>query len=193
MSLIDDILSLRGGLVVPNTNVQWDPPPKTKPISVDSRDIKVYGPNEIPIPAYQFSFEVDGRVVALFQKFGGMRVERAVEPYTEGGMNERTLEFPGQISYAHVTLESGLCSSNFFWDWMKAGQYAGLAYTKNFTLAQRRPSSKTDEYWEVVREWFFINAFPVAWEVSDLSVDDDSSIAVETLELTFDYFELYTS
>jgi phage tail-like protein len=193
---VDNInLGIPAGLVTPYKEVPWKksdlPIVPQQGIQRSQEDLGKYLTQEEPIPAYQFSFEVDDVVVALFQKFGGMRIERAVEAFTEGGVNDCTVELPGQISYAHVTLESGLCSSRFFWNWMKAGQYQGYAYKKSFTLAQRRPSTEDGEYWKVVRQWFFINAYPVAWSISDLSVDDDSSIVIESLELTFDYFELY--
>jgi phage tail-like protein len=148
---------------------------------------------EFPIPVYQFSLEIGGEVVALFQSFNGMSVSREVEPYNEGGQNDYGLEFPGQVSYAHVTLETGLSSSDFFWKWMMHGRQEGCARAMNFFLVQRRPfpgrSSDAMPVYEEVKRWSFHNAFPVSWSISDLNVDETESIVIETLELSFDYFE----
>jgi len=179
MSLISKISELRGGIVIPSTRANWTPPAMATPNG--SYD-------ELPFPTYQFSVEIDGVVVALFQKFTGMEIKRETVGLTEGGRNEHTLEFPGQVSYGHVTLESGQSSSKFFWDWMMAGQYAGWSKVRNFTVAQRKPSKDATKYWEVGREWFFINAFPAAWKISDFDVSDSKSIIIESLELSFDYF-----
>lgn len=144
----------------------------------------------LPIPAYQFSIEIGSDTVALFQKVSGMSVKRDIDPLTVGGMNNCTYEFPGHISYGHITLETGLTSSDFFWNWMTAGQYDGWSYIKHFTLVQRRPNKRSPRpTWEEVRRWNFINAFPVSWRIGDLSQGDASSIVIESLELSFDFFE----
>jgi phage tail-like protein len=146
---------------------------------------------EIPIPIYQFSIEIGDAVVALFQSLNGMSVSREVEPLNEGGVNHYGYEFPAQVSYAHVTFETGLSSSDFFWKWMMAGQYDGRAQVFDFFLVQRRSAPDgTSPIYEEVRRWNFHNAFPVSWSISDLNVDESENIVIETLELSFDYFEL---
>jgi phage tail-like protein len=147
--------------------------------------------NEIPVPIYQFSIEIDGDVIALFQSMNGMSVSREVEPLNEGGVNHYGYEFPGQVSYAHVTFETGLSSSDFFWKWMMAGHLDGRAQSMDFFLVQRRSApSGTSPIYEEVKRWNFHNAYPVNWSISDLNVDGTENIVIETLELSFDYFEL---
>lgn len=162
---------------------------KKEPIA-PLRDIEEY-----PIPIYQFSIVMDGEVVALFQSLSGMTIQREVVPLTEGGKNDATHEFPGQVSYEHVTFESGLTSSDFFWKWMMEGAIGGYVHKKDFDLIQRRPNPNysggaDEEIWEVAKTWNFFNAFPVSWKISDLSIDDSEKIVMESLELTFDYFTL---
>ncbi len=148
---------------------------------------------EYPVPGYQFSVMVDGKIVAFFQNVTGMAAKREVEPLTEGGLNNYTYEFPGHVSYEHITLEVGLTSSKFFWEWMMDGQFDGYAQAKSITLIQRRPnpsiSDKDKEIFKEVHRWVFVNAFPVSWKLSDLTLDDSEKIVIETLELSFDYFE----
>jgi phage tail-like protein len=141
---------------------------------------------EMPIPAYQFSIEFGTDTMALFQNISELEVKRETETVIEGGLNAYAYEFPGHISYSHITLETGFTSSDFFWKWMMDGQLGGWIQSKNFTLVQRRPSPNK---YETVRKWNFVNAYPVKWKISDLSADSQK-IAIEKLELTFDYFEM---
>ncbi len=148
---------------------------------------------EFPVPIYQFSIEMSGKTVALFQSVSGMEVKRKIEPLDVGGQNDYGLEFAGQVSFSHITLEVGLTSSDFFWKWMMGGTSLGFGVSKNFTLVQRRPNpelSKDPTIFPVLKRWEFTNAFPVGWKISDLSLDDSSKIVVESLELSFDYFQL---
>jgi phage tail-like protein len=146
---------------------------------------------ELPVPAYQFSVEIDGDVVAFFQSVSGLAVQRKVEPQPEGGRNDYVLELPGPLSYGHVTLEVGLTSSKAFWDWMMSGRYDGKVSKKDIFLTQRRPNPivGVPTFLEAKR-WSLNQAFPVSWKLSSLSVDTTQKIAIETLELAFQYFEL---
>jgi len=151
--------------------------------------------DEIPIPIYQFVVEIDDVTVALFQNVSGMSFSREVEPLTVGGENDFGREFPGHVSYGHITFEVGLSSSDFFWKWMKAGDLGGYAVAKNFTLVQRRPNpdgaSAPEDIFQVIKSWDFYNAFPVSWKISNLGIDNSQNIVIETLELSFDYFNMY--
>lgn len=144
---------------------------------------------EYPIPIYQFSIDVDGNIVALFQRVAGMSVSRGTESVAVGGENFFGREFPGQISFGHITFEAGLSSSTFFWDWMMTGQFEGRAHSLAFALIQRRPNPKGGTP-VGVKLWNFVNAFPVSWKISDLKIDNSQSIVIESLELSFDYFYL---
>jgi phage tail-like protein len=146
---------------------------------------------EYPVPVYQFSVEIADKTVALFQSVSGLSVTRAVDPLSVGGENNFGREFPGHITYGHITLQVGLTSSDFFWKWMMGGQFDGSALAKDFTLVQRRPNPDGDDpIFAEVKRWNFKNAFPVNWKISDLSLDNSQKIVMESLELSFDYFEL---
>ena len=69
---------------------------------------------EFPVPIYQFSIEMDGKTMALFQSVSGMEVKRKIDEIEIGGQNDHGREFPGRFSYSHITLEVGLTSSDFF-------------------------------------------------------------------------------
>ena len=146
---------------------------------------------EFPAPAYQFSIEIeDDHPVAFFQTVSGLSVQRKVDPIPEGGQNEYVQELPGPLTYGHLTLEVGLTSSTMFWNWMMQGQSDGMVDKKDFFLIQRHPNPEKIPVFSQVKRWSFHQAFPVSWKLSSLSADSTQKIAIETLELSFLYFEL---
>jgi phage tail-like protein len=160
-------------------------PEKFAPINVTD--------GELPIPIYQFSVLMDDVTVALFQNVKGMSVNRSVDPLTVGGENNFGREFPGHVSFGHITFEVGLSSSDFFWKWMSAGDLDGYALAREFSLVQVRPNPDAEgsDIFQVVKTWDFFGAFPVSWKISDLAISNSTNIVIETLELSFDYFTLY--
>ena len=168
----------------------------TKMVELDLTPLKI-DYEGIPVPIYHFKVDFGTATVALFQNVTGMSFSREVEPLTVGGENDFGREFPGHVSYGHITFEVGLSSSEFFWKWMKAGDLGGYALAKNFTLVQRRPqpdpekASDPEKIFQDVKRWDFFNAFPVSWKISDLGIDNSQNIVIETLELSFDYFNMY--
>lgn len=162
---------------------------KATPKDVDSFSVlPLKDINEFPIVNYQFAIKIDGSddPVALFQKISGMTVTRAIDELTEGGFNEYTMEFPREFGYNHIIFESGLSSSDFFYKWMMYGKEQGFALGKNFVLEQRFANKPIEE----PKSWAFDGAFPVRWSISDLDVTNSNSIVIETLELSFNTFEL---
>jgi phage tail-like protein len=142
---------------------------------------------DFPIPSRRIILELGGKPVGLFESISGMSVKRDTVSFTEGGQNEMGVELPGPISYGHVKLKAGLTSTDFFFNWMVEGQYAGYANNQSkmeLKLNRHTPDGASEEY----LTWAFINPFPVAWSISDLSVTDSKSIVIETLEISFDYF-----
>jgi phage tail-like protein len=140
--------------------------------------------SDIPLPHYYFAVEIDGVTVALFQKVSSIVVARKTDEITEGGFHEHTLEFPKHFSYNHIKFEVGMASSDFFYKWMMYGKEEGFAIGKDFVLKQKYPNG------DDARSWFFQGAFPVKWQMSDLSITNSKAIIVEKIELSFNYFEL---
>jgi len=157
---------------------------KLSPVAIDP----IADLEDFPIPNYQFYiYFTKDQPVALFQSISSLSVSREVESVPIGGVNDTLNEFPGQVSYNHVTFKSGLSSSDFFYNWMMAGDTDGAVMKTDFTLIQQR---STLEGIEMIKIWHFENAYPVAWEISELSVDNSNDIVFESLELTFDRFKL---
>ena len=163
----------------PLTNLELNPP--------DVKD------GTFPLVNYQFAIKMHtkegkpGSVpVALFQEIAGMTATRNIDELTEGGFNEYTFEFPREFAYNHITFKSGLTSNDFFYKWMMYGKEQGFAHGRDFVLEQHFANKPFDE----PKSWYFNGAFPVKWSISDLSVTNSDAIVVETLELSFNFFEL---
>jgi phage tail-like protein len=162
---------------------------KSVPKDVDTFSITPLADiDEFPLVNYQFAIKMDGGdvPVALFQKIEGMTVTRNIDELTAGGFNEFTYEFPREFGYNHIVFKSGLSSSDFFYKWMMYGKEQGFALGKKFVLEQRFANKPIDE----PKTWAFDGAFPVRWSISDLDVNNSDSIVIETLELSFNFFEL---
>ena len=144
---------------------------------------------DIPYPAYLCTVFIDGKIVGLFQSISDFEISRGVEPLEQGGLNEYAMELPGQISYGHVTLKSGFSTSTLFLDWMMAGKYDAYPIAKKIEVYHGRPSPDTGAI-EMTRYWTFYNAMPVKWKITDFDVSDIEKIVIESVELSFDYFEV---
>jgi hypothetical protein len=93
-------------------------------------------------------------------------------------------------SYNHVTFQSGLSSSEFFYKWMIFGKERGYTHGKSFVLEQQYPTPNPNVTSGQPKRWTFDGAFPVKWKISDLSLKDSQNIVIETLELSFNFFEV---
>ena len=61
---------------------------------------------EDPALSYKFYIEIQGLYVAEFTECGGLEMEREVEPYAEGGVNDFVHQLPGRVKYSDITLKT---------------------------------------------------------------------------------------
>jgi phage tail-like protein len=129
-----------------------------------------------PIPVFKFWIEINGIVEAEFKECSGLRLERKVEPYEEGGVNDYVHQLPGRNSYVNIVLKYGVTSSNEVWNWYQEGLYDGKVTRKDFSILLRGVDG------QVVKTWNVSKGFPVKWEGPSLNVEGNQ-VAVETLEI----------
>jgi phage tail-like protein len=129
-----------------------------------------------PAPAYKFWVEMESKVVAEFKECGGLRVERKVQTYKEGGVNHYLHKLPGQIEYSNITLKYGVLEDQSLWNWFQQGLLEGKVDRINFSILLRDVSG------EVVRRWNVVDAFPVKWEGPQLNSEGNQT-SIETLEV----------
>lgn len=134
---------------------------------------------ESTAPTFKYLIELEGISVAAFQECAGLTLEREVETYAEGGLNEYVHILPGRMgggAKGNITLKRGVTESHALWNWYQKGVQDGNVKQVNASILLINLAG------EVVRRWDFTNVIPIKWIGPDLKADSDQ-IAVETLEL----------
>lgn len=123
-----------------------------------------------------------------FQDVGGLSFEMETEEFTEGGENRFEYKLPKRIKYPNLTLKRGLLTDSALIDWINDAMrtfFTVLVY--DFKPANIL-ISLLDEAGNPVAVWHVIQAYPVKWNVSNFN-SKENEIAVETIELSYQYFE----
>ncbi len=129
-----------------------------------------------PVLSFNFALEIDGIIEGFFMECTGLKSERKVEEFKEGGENSFVYKFPGQMSYANIVLKRGITSSTELLEWYQAGHNSGRVSRRKMTIILLNSKGETIKAWNVEA------AFPVKWVGPDLKTDN-SKVMVETLEL----------
>ena len=126
-----------------------------------------------------FKFGADVR----FQSVSGLEVSMETETYREGGENRFEHVLPVRAKYSNLTLKRGLFVSSQLIDWCM----------DTFNNVEIKPVtliiSLLNEEHLPLMTWNVVNAFPIKWSVSELNAEQ-SQIAIESLELKYQYFKL---
>ena len=138
-------------------------------------------------PPVSFSFKVSfgGGVSAetSFKEVSGLQVNMEPEEIVEGGQNRFAHRLPQPPKYSNLVLKRGLATSSSLRDWVETS-------LKDFTF---KPAQVTvqllNEEGTGLMSWNVVGARPVKWQLSDFDSMAQQGIAIETLELAFDYFE----
>lgn len=148
-----------------------------------------------PPPAFYFNVRilgVGGLAAALtgndasFQEISGMSAEQGVEEVAEGGENRFVHRLPKQAKYQNLVLKRGAVTGvSFFTEWVNGsiGQRLSLPIVTQNLLV-----TLLDESGFPSIAWVFVNAYPVKCQAGPLS-SMDNKILIETLELSYNYYE----
>jgi phage tail-like protein len=145
-------------------------------------------------PPLGFYYEVkfvgfgNNQLDARFQSVSGLSVEYEMEDYKEGGENRFVHKLPVRTKYADLVLKRGMLTDSKVIEW----------FLSAFRDRDFKPKEKNDiatdidillknEKGEALRTWNVFHAIPKKWNVSDLNAQE-SSIVIETMELTYRYF-----
>tara|TARA_R110001599_G_scaffold141403_1_gene321761 strand:- start:6454 stop:6900 length:447 start_codon:yes stop_codon:yes gene_type:complete len=141
-----------------------------------------------PPTSFYFSLSIDDMTEnpASFQEASGISDELNTSEISEGGENQFKHRVPTAAKFSNLVLKRGLVNSDSeLFKWCQQTLTASLVtpiQTKNITL------SLLNEKGQITISWAFINAYPVKWDVSELS-SMEKSIAVETLEFAYNYLK----
>lgn len=139
--------------------------------------------NIYPLAAFYFKVKVEGFAEEIgFQEAGGISVEIPTEQVKEGGLNEYVHKLPKEIKYNNLVLKRGLMKTSPLMDWI-------IQAVEEFTFSPKMIEvSLLDNNGDVLINWDFQNAYPVAVKITDLNAQD-GKIAIETLEFAYNYFK----
>lgn len=146
---------------------------------------------------FKFVLEIDGFTATAadgavgFQKCSELSAETAKVEYYEGGA-EIPDKSPGRTSFTDVTLERGASSNLDLFNWYK--QVIDAAANKGLVDAEYKRGVdivQLDRDGDELRRWRLTNAWPVKYVAGDWDNETDENL-IETLTLTFDYFDLST-
>jgi len=138
-------------------------------------------------PPVGFYFRVDvgnmtGGSESNFQEVSGLNFKFGVKEVPEGGENRFVHKFPVPAKYENLVLKRGMLigSPLITWAQTSIGQFTFKPVTVVISLM--------DEKSTPIASWKLINAYPVGIKISDFK-GQENAIVVESLELSFDYFD----
>lgn len=118
-----------------------------------------------------------------FQSVSGLTVDMDTEEIAEGGENRFKHKLPMRTRYPNLVLKRGLLVDSALMKWCRDA-------VENFDI---RPAdlviSLLNEDHEPLITWNVIHAWPVKWNITDFNAEE-SRIAIETIELTYHYFNV---
>jgi phage tail-like protein len=120
---------------------------------------------------------------ARFQSVSGLSVEYDYESFKEGGENRFEHKLPIRTKYADLVLKRGMLTDSRVIDWCLAA-----FRNREFTPSDLSIILMTEQG-DPLRTWKVARAIPKKWLVSDFNANE-SSIVVETMELTYRYFTI---
>lgn len=126
---------------------------------------------------------------ASFSEVSGMQSSWDTEEVVEGGENRFVHRLPTRGKYANLVMKRGIVTgSSFFSSWASETIGSRLAQpidTQNLLVMLLDQSSFP------LIAWAFVNAYPVKCDVAPLEAMENK-ILIETLELSYNYFERIT-
>jgi phage tail-like protein len=138
-------------------------------------------------PPYSFYFSVtvgdfNGANEGSFQEVSGLSVKMSPMEVKEGGENRFVRRLPVPPKYDNLVLKRGMLIGSALTQWVQ-NSLTLFTFTPQTVLVKL-----LDGDGSILSAWSFSNAYPVSLKVSDLKAMDNS-IMVETLELSYDYFQ----
>jgi phage tail-like protein len=139
-----------------------------------------------PTPGFHFNVQFqfsDGPVSIGFQDVSGIGVDVETESVTEGGENRFTYKLPIRSGYSNLVLKRSLITDAQLITWCNDA-IESLDVEPIPVVV-----SLLNENHEPLRNWAFINAYPLKWSVSNFNAES-SNVVIETLELYYQFYRV---
>jgi len=148
-----------------------------------------------PAVAFHFGVWVDGisgssangaTADASFQEVSGIKAEFDHDAVVEGGENRFVHRLPKPARQQNLVLKRGvMVETSRLAQWV--GDTLGSTFVKPIEPRQVTVELRNERF-EPLIIWTFLNAYPVRWEIAPLNSTQDSSVLIETMELSYNYF-----
>ncbi len=149
-------------------------------------------------PPVSFFFRVDFddqklKAETSFQSVTGLSVDMQTETLKEGGENRFEHVLPVRTKYNPLVLKRGLLKNSEMVKWCMEAildfDIRPMNLLVNLLYVKRPEPQKPPEGSEPLMTWKVINAWPKKWSVSEFNAEQNS-LAIESLELNYSYFEI---
>ncbi|HHC81181.1 MAG TPA: phage tail protein [Flavobacteriia bacterium] len=140
-------------------------------------------------PPVGFHFKVEFTGISTtqndhqFQSVSGLSVDLETEEVAEGGENRFKHKIPVRTKYPNLVLKRGLLIDSGIIKWCRNALENLVVEPIDLTV------SLLDEDHEPLQTWNVVHAYPVKWNTSDLNAEENK-LLIETLELTYNYFNI---
>jgi phage tail-like protein len=140
-------------------------------------------------PPVSFYFKVSfngigGKTIdTQFQSVGGLSVEMQTESLGEGGENRFEHILPLRSKYSDLSLKRGLFTDSDLIKWCFDTFESTIIKPVSLDISMLNEEGNPLFSWHVAHVW------PKKWSISDLNAEQ-SSIAIESLELFYRYFRI---
>lgn len=116
-----------------------------------------------------------------FQSVSGLSVDIETEEIAEGGENRFKHKLPVKTKYPNLVLKRGMLIDSKVIDWCRDA-------IENFEFKPINLTIKLlNEEHQPLISWNVVHAYPVKWAVEDFNAEE-SKLAIESFELTYNYF-----
>ena len=140
-------------------------------------------------PPVSFHFKVEFNGISSqdknvqFQSVSGLSVDIETEEFAEGGENRFKHKLPVRSKFPNLILKRGLVTDSEVIIWCRNAIESFQFEPVDLTV------KLLNENHEPLITWNVVHAYPVKWSVADLNAEE-SKIAIETIELAYNYFRL---
>lgn len=144
-----------------------------------------------PAASFHFTVAIGGVPgETSFQEVSGLKAEWTVEEVVEGGQNRFVHKLPSRTRYSPLVLKRGVVpGESKLADWLTASFRSAVTakrvQPKNLVILLLDGRSRP------IVKWWVADAYPIAWDHSALS-SMESNLLIETIELSYSFFERTT-
>lgn len=144
-------------------------------------EIHTQRPGIDPIQERMFWLELDGSMDVGFMSFSEIAEEISISKYREGNGPNYVYKQRGMKSYGEVTLERGIFTGeDVIAQWQESGERKTVSIVR------------LDHLGEEVKRYTLYDAFPVKYATGGGDAMSEDGVAVQVLDIAFDYAEFIT-